>query len=203
MPRSRIRFGEGRVFQLRVELDGISPPVWRRVLVSGTCVAARVARRDPARDGARHRRRLSFRGGRSSLHRSCRRAVEPARRRTRCRLNRSDCTPAPASCTWPNITPNRGRHVITLEQIAPRLVGQRLPACVAGGRAAPPDDCDRSACLSRTAGRARRSARSASGGTAQLAAGAVRSGLRRRDVDQRGAGQGAEAQAGGLNGGER
>ena len=32
--RSRVRFGEGRVFQLRVELVDISPTVWRRLVVS-------------------------------------------------------------------------------------------------------------------------------------------------------------------------
>lgn len=33
------------------------------------------------------------------------------------------------------------RHVLTVEQDTPRLVGQRIPSCVAGARAAPPDDC--------------------------------------------------------------
>jgi hypothetical protein len=33
-------------------------------------------------------------------------------------------------------------HHLTVEQVAPRLVGQRLPVCLEGGGAAPPEDCD-------------------------------------------------------------
>jgi hypothetical protein len=34
------------------------------------------------------------------------------------------------------------RHVVSVEQIGPRLVGQRVPICLAGGGAPPPEDCD-------------------------------------------------------------
>lgn len=34
------------------------------------------------------------------------------------------------------------RHVLTVEQISPRLVGQRLPVCIGGEGAAPPDDVE-------------------------------------------------------------
>ena len=34
------------------------------------------------------------------------------------------------------------RDRVTLELVTPRLVGQRLPVCIAGARAAPPDDCE-------------------------------------------------------------
>src|SRR5512141_1646389 len=33
--RPRVRFGSGDVYQLRIELDGIVPMIWRRIMVSG------------------------------------------------------------------------------------------------------------------------------------------------------------------------
>lgn len=140
MTRSRIRFGEGRVFQLRVELDGITPPVWRRVMVSGRAslhelhgVIQRAT--GPDTDGAY---RFEVDGVRY---------VDPA--------DEPASGPAANAVSLESLALHAGarflheaehhaepwRHVVTLEQTAPRLVGQRLPSCIAGGRAAPPDDC--------------------------------------------------------------
>jgi hypothetical protein len=33
------------------------------------------------------------------------------------------------------------RHVVSVEQVTPRLVGQRLPSCLGAGRASPPEHC--------------------------------------------------------------
>ncbi|MGH7592750.1 MAG: plasmid pRiA4b ORF-3 family protein [Gemmatimonadales bacterium] len=140
MTRSRIRFGEGRVFQVRVELDGISPPVWRRILVSGRAslhelheVIQRaigpdtdsgyrfevdgVQYLDPADEPAPGQAASAVSLESLELH--------PGSRF----LHRAEHHAEP----W--------LHLVTLEQMVPRLVGQRLPVCIAGGRAAPPDDC--------------------------------------------------------------
>jgi Plasmid pRiA4b ORF-3-like protein len=138
--RSRIRVGEGRVFQLRVELADISPTVWRRVIVSARAslhelhvIIERAMGRDPNLgyqfdvDGVRY--------------------LDPAdgppagREADAVSLELLELHPG---SRFEHVAENHGepwRHVLTLEQAAPRLVGQRLPACVAGGRAAPPDDC--------------------------------------------------------------
>lgn len=138
--RSRIRFGEGQVVQLRVELELDAPTVWRRLLLSDRAslhelhdVIERAMGRDPYRafrfevDGVRyldpadapHAGRHPDRVSLGTL------ALHVGARFTHLAENHGD--------PW--------RHVITVEQIAPRRVGLRLPTCVAGGRAAPPDDC--------------------------------------------------------------
>src|SRR5690606_6526475 len=34
------------------------------------------------------------------------------------------------------------RHSVVVEQLSPRLTGQRLPWCIVGDGASPPEDCD-------------------------------------------------------------
>ena len=138
--RSRIRLGEGRVFQLRVELDGITPTVWRRLIVSARAslhelhdVIERAMGRNPDVayafdvDGVVYVDPVD--------------EPPPGREAAAASLESLKLHPG---CRFMHLAENHGepwRHVLTLEQAAPRLVGQRLPACVAGGRAAPPDDC--------------------------------------------------------------
>jgi len=138
--RSRVRFGEGRVFQLRVELDGISPTVWRRLMVSARAslhelhlVIERAMGREPDIayqfdvDGV--------------LYIDAADDPPPGREADATSLESLALHPG---ARFLHVAENLGepwRHVLTLEQAVPRLVGQRLPACVAGARAAPPDDC--------------------------------------------------------------
>ena len=138
--RSRIRLGKGRVFQLRVELDGITPTVWRRLIVSARAslhelhdVIERAMGRNPDVayafdvDGVVYVDPVD--------------EPPPGREAAAASLESLKLHPG---CRFMHLAENHGepwRHVLTLEQAAPRLVGQRLPACVAGGRAAPPDDC--------------------------------------------------------------
>lgn len=140
MTRSRIRFGEGRVFQLRVELDGISPPVWRRIMVSGRAslhelhgVIQRAM--GPGVDGGY---RFEVDGVRYIDP-----ADEPAPGRAASTVSLESLA-LHGGARFVHMAEHHAepwRHLVTLEQTAPRLVGQRLPACIAGGRAAPPDDC--------------------------------------------------------------
>ena len=138
--RSRIRLGEGRVFQLRVELDGITPTIWRRLKVSARAslhelhdVIERAMGRNPDVayqfdvDGVRYLDPAD--------------EPPPGREADAASLESLELHPG---SRFLHLAENHGepwRHVLTLEQATPRLVGQRLPACVAGGRAAPPDDC--------------------------------------------------------------
>lgn len=138
--RPRIRFGEGRVFQLRVELDGIAPPVWRRILVSGRASLHELHQVIEHSMG---------RGAGGAYHFEVDGVgyVDPMDGGAP--GHEADATSLELLALHPgvrfvHIAENHGepwQHVLTLEQIAPRFVGQRLPTCVAGARAAPPDDC--------------------------------------------------------------
>jgi Plasmid pRiA4b ORF-3-like protein len=138
--RPRIRFGEGRVFQLRVELDGVTPVVWRRIMVSGRASLHelhRVIERSMQRDG----------GGGYAFQVDGVRYVDPADEPGPGRDAHDVSLEALAlhpGIRLLHVAENHGepwQHIVTLEQARPRLVGQRLPVCVAGARAAPPDDC--------------------------------------------------------------
>ncbi len=138
--RTRIRFGEGRVFQLRVEVADVTPTIWRRIVVS-------------ARASLRELHDVIDCAIGSSLDAGYAFDIDGVRY-----LDPVDEPPAGreadavslealglhSGARFEHIAENHGepwRHILTLEQAAPRLVGQRLPACLAGARAAPPDDC--------------------------------------------------------------
>ncbi|HEX3927814.1 MAG TPA: plasmid pRiA4b ORF-3 family protein [Gemmatimonadales bacterium] len=141
--RTRVRSGSGDVYQLRVELEGITPMVWRRVAVSARAtlhelhdiLQCLLDRDDAIADG------YAF-------------EVDGLRYADR------DSDPAPGHATemvaLESLALHEGsrtlhvaehhaetwRDTVTLEQMHPRFVGQRLPICLGGGRAAPPPDCD-------------------------------------------------------------
>lgn len=138
--RPRIRRGEGRVLQLRLELDGVTPTIWRRLLVSAWAslhelhdVIERAMGRDPD---------ASYRFNVDGVH-----YVDPADEPPPGREANSASLESLAlypGARFVHVAENHGepwRHVLTVERETPRLVGQRLPSCVAGARAAPPEDC--------------------------------------------------------------
>jgi len=138
--RSRIRFGDGSVLQLRLELDGVTPTVWRRLMVSARASLHElhgVIERAMGRDSG-----ASYRFDVDGV-----RYIDPAdgppagREADAASLESLALHPG---ARFMHVVENLGepwQHVLTVEQEAPRLVGQRLPSCVAGARAAPPDDC--------------------------------------------------------------
>lgn len=138
--RPRVRFGSGDVYQLRLEVDGILPVIWRRILVSGRAslhelhgvIQATMRRDDSAAycfevDGVRY---LDPADGPGRGHDAEATALEMLGVREGARfLYVVDDHDEP----W--------YHVVSVERVTPRLVGERLPACVAGRRASPPEDC--------------------------------------------------------------
>ncbi|HRP07412.1 MAG TPA: plasmid pRiA4b ORF-3 family protein [Gemmatimonadales bacterium] len=127
--------------QLRAELEGIDPPVWRRVLVSSRATLAEL-------HGVLQR---CFGQGDTMPHRFVIDGV---------RFEDPESGGDPAHWTGHNdlrsIALGAGarlihevetgdqpwRQVLTVELRSPRLVGQRLPWCTEGAGASPPDDCD-------------------------------------------------------------
>ncbi|HPF60728.1 MAG: plasmid pRiA4b ORF-3 family protein [Gemmatimonadetes bacterium] len=139
--RPRIRHGEGHVAVLRLEVLDLRQPIWRRVLVSMRAsllelhgIIQHSLGQDPTDehhfevDGVRyvdpgvadHPRRATDQTSIATL------APGPGTRILHLAATESE--------PW--------RHVVTVEQVGPRLVGQRVPLCLDGGGAAPPDDCD-------------------------------------------------------------
>ncbi len=138
--RPRVRLGSGDVFRLRVELDGIVPVVWRRIAVSGRASLHEVhgaiqgaMQRDPTVgyhfeiDGVRYVDSADDPGP------GCDAAITALEMLDLHEGARFGHVVDDYSEPW--------RHVVTLEQLAPRLVGERLPVCLAGRRASPPEDC--------------------------------------------------------------
>jgi hypothetical protein len=140
--RPRIRFGDGDVYQLRIELEGILPTVWRRVAVSGRAslrelheIIQRAFDRDDTVDfGYRFEvDGIEYRDAED----------EPDRG------HEADATALEQLALHPGARIEHAveqhgegwRHVVSVEQVTPRLVGQRLPTCLGAGRAAPPEHC--------------------------------------------------------------
>lgn len=139
--RIRVRFGDGDVHQLRIELEELVPVVWRRVVVSGRAslhelheVIQRAFGREEATgyrftvDGVEYRDPED--------------EPAPGREADAAALEDLALHPGARFLHQAEGLGDPWGHVITVEQVTPRLVGQRLPVCLAGGRAAPPDDCD-------------------------------------------------------------
>ncbi len=139
--RIRVRFGEGDVFLLRIELEGITPTVWRRVAVSARAslhelhgVIQRAMERDEDGgyafdiDGVRYVDEADDPTPGCGAEETSLRALE-----------------LHVGARFVHVADHHGEpwhHIVTVEQVHPRLVGQRLPVCLGGERAAPPDDCE-------------------------------------------------------------
>jgi hypothetical protein len=138
--RPRIRHREGRVWQLRVELDAVQPRVWRRISVSARAslqelhdILQRVMRRDPAPAYRFEIDGVEYLGPDDEAP-----AVRGAAAAS---LDSLDLHPGARFVHAVDDHTGSWRHLLTLELSGPRLVGQRLPACLAGGGAAPPLAC--------------------------------------------------------------
>jgi hypothetical protein len=137
--RPRVRRGEGNVLQVRLELVDVRPTIWRLLLVSARAsllelhgVIQRALGRAEAWqhtfevDGVRYfdpEEDVEWNTETVALQSL---ALHPGARLSH--VVETEAEP------W--------RHVLTVEQVSPRLVGQRIPVCVAGARAAPPDDVE-------------------------------------------------------------
>ncbi len=137
--RPRVRRGEGDVVTLRLELPAIRPIIWRRLQVSTRAsllelhaVIQRALGRDEAPihafaiDGVRY---TDPGDGLACSTETVALGSLPLRSGVRL-LHEVETEGEP----W--------RHVLTVEALSPRMVGQRLPLCLAGEGAAPPEDVE-------------------------------------------------------------
>lgn len=137
----RIRYGEGDTLRLRVEVLRVVPQVWRRLLVSSRAslleLHAAIQQALGQAPSAEHRFVVD-----GVEYHDPEGAEHPARATDCAALASLDLDPGARLLHEVANGTSGWEYIITVEEIAPRLVGQRIPVCLAGGGAAPPDDCD-------------------------------------------------------------
>jgi hypothetical protein len=130
----------GTVYQLRVVLAGISPMIWRRLLVPAETSIA----------GLHAIMQTAFGWSDEHLHRFTIHAVEYGLWRPGSAGFSRDARQVPLSgfglrpgerFTYEYDFFAGWRHNIRVEQIVARSLGRRYPACTGGARQAPPEDC--------------------------------------------------------------
>jgi hypothetical protein len=134
--------GGGRVLQIKVSLDHIRPPIWRRVLVSSDITLAALHGIVQAAMGWTDSHLHQFRLGRVCY------GVPDSDRDFGGEVEDE------AKFTLADVMPRMGmklryeydfgdgwEHTLTLEKTLDPVPGQALPECTAGARACPPEDC--------------------------------------------------------------
>jgi hypothetical protein len=134
--------GTESVYQLKITLLGVERPVWRRVLVPGAIDVPKLHRVIQRAMGwtNSHLHKFEFKEKCLSPQERVKKFFEPR--------------PAAKPKTLAGRAPNRGtkfhyiydfgdywEHEVLVEKIGPRDPDIALPACIAGERACPPEDC--------------------------------------------------------------
>lgn len=143
-------WGSGRpeadVYQLRIVLKGVEPPVWRRIQVPGSYAFwdLHVAIQDAMGwlDYHLHEFRLRgpLGGGEVVLGFAEEGSFEGRKALTDYMVQISDYS-GPESFDYLYDFGDEWLHEVTLEEVIPRRRETRYPVCVAGERACPPEDC--------------------------------------------------------------
>ena len=125
-------------YVLRVALQDIQPPIWRRLRVSGATTLKQMHRIIQEAMGWHNQHLYAFRVGDQAYG-------EPDAE--------TSCAPAGAitlaealphqgsTCTYEYDFGDGWVHVVVVECITPDAVPAEAPACLAGARACPPEDC--------------------------------------------------------------
>jgi hypothetical protein len=129
------------VLQLRVEVEGLAPPVWRRVLVSDR--AALLELHDVIQAVYGQDERTMHRVTVDGVTWRDAESAEPGTLTTdAATLDTLHVGPGSRLVHESEGGVEAWRHVVTVEERQPRLVGQRIPACLAAGGASPPEGID-------------------------------------------------------------
>lgn len=129
---------EESVIQLKVTLRGTKPPVWRRLLMPGRMTLGDLHQAIQAAMGWDDSHLHAFDiGGR---HYGDRHSVDDVTDETRLTLNGLLKSGATRFAYTYDFGDN-WEHAITVEKIQPAAEGKSYPACIAGKRNCPPEDC--------------------------------------------------------------
>ena len=132
------------VHQLRVTLRDVTPPVWRRVVVSGRHAAVRAVRCARSCDGMAGRPPARFDAGGTIYELPDPEGDGPSRRVT---VDERTVTIADvvgvvgAEMRWDYDFGDGWEHDIVVDAVEPADPDVEYPICVDGRRACPPDDC--------------------------------------------------------------
>jgi hypothetical protein len=131
----------GTVFQLKVTLENIKPPVWRRVLVDASSTLDHVHEVLQAAFGwwNRHLHEFEIDGTRYGNPDPDDDGEPPTVEEQRVRLD----TVVTAGSTFGYLYDfgDGWSHRVTVEKVVPAETGTTVPACIGGRRACPPEDC--------------------------------------------------------------
>ncbi len=128
------------VHQLEITLDGITPPIWRRVLVHSNISLRTLHKVIQATMGWDGDHLHEFKAGKITYRPAVDMAYEDDEDERKTPLN----VVAPRSrmkFTYLYDFGDSWKHVIRVEKISPTDHSLRYPVCIDGARAGPPDDC--------------------------------------------------------------
>jgi len=128
------------VYQIKVTLKGSKPPIWRRMQVAGETTLAQLHRILQRVMGWEGYHLYQFVVGSRGYGDPCmleEMEGEDARRVTLATLVRSEKD----TFLYEYDFGDRWGHKLLIEKILPPEVGKHYPACLAGKRACPPEDC--------------------------------------------------------------
>jgi Plasmid pRiA4b ORF-3-like protein len=126
------------ILSLKVTLRGLKPPVWRRLLVPGTMTLGELHTAIQAAMGWEdcHLHAFDIAGEQFGD----RRTVDDVADENRPTLN-SLARSGVARFTYTYDFGDDWEHTIAIEKSVPAVAGQAYPACIAGKRNCPPEDC--------------------------------------------------------------
>ncbi len=129
-----------QVYQLKITLKGIRPPIWRRILVPSTMTLPRLHQAIQISMGWTDSHLHQFIVGRTRFGMPDPDYNDGTRNEKSVQIQQL-MTQEKDTVTYEYDFGDGWEHEIKLEKILPVEKGQRLPVCVAGKRACPPDDC--------------------------------------------------------------
>ena len=129
----------GRVYQLKITLKDIKPPVWRRVLVPD-CSLLRLHEIIQAAMGWENYHLYDFEVG--GEHFTDPRGMDDLDMEDAGKVKLSGVAPeGKAKLRYTYDFGDNWQHEVVVEKILPPEEGRKYPVCIAGKRACPPEDC--------------------------------------------------------------
>jgi hypothetical protein len=128
----------GEIVKLKVTLQGISPPIWRRLLIPAAMTLRDLHEILQTSMGWHDAHLHDFDiAGKRFGDPATTEEVENEARMTLDRVHKAGATRFKYNYDFGD----DWEHLIVIEATVPRAAGQHYPACVAGKRACPPEDC--------------------------------------------------------------